>query len=71
MNKKQTFEEFLAEKHVEMQPEILDDDIPDAFDAWMSDMEQDELVRLADLYGMSRYNSGLKEGSDLIIEAIK
>ena len=69
--KQQTFEEFLGDIHYKQNPAILDDDLPDAFDAWMGEIEQDELIRLADLYGMSQFNEGIKRGSDVALEAIK
>jgi hypothetical protein len=45
---------------------LLDDDIPDAFADWMSNIDSDTLIRLADLYGKEKY----KEGKDAFIKGL-
>jgi hypothetical protein len=46
-----TFEDFLEEYHAEQYPEILDDDLPDAYMDWESGLEADDWMRLANIYG--------------------
>jgi len=46
-----TFEDFLEEYHSEQYPEILDDDLPDAYMDWESQLEIDDWMRLANIYG--------------------
>jgi len=46
----QTFEQFLAEKHVEQNPHLLDDMIPDDFNAWLERIDVDELIKYGDEY---------------------
>jgi len=45
------FEEFLQYYHAENYPEILDDDLPDAYSEWESELEADDWIRLANVYG--------------------
>lgn len=33
---KESFEEFLGRMHMEDEPTVLDDDLPDAFDNWLA-----------------------------------
>ena len=49
MKRYKTFEEFLIEKCFEESPQILDDDRPDFFDAWLSDLTADEILHYAEL----------------------
>lgn len=52
-----TFEEYLRDDVWE--PEgILDDDMPDAFDDWMSYLDVQTVVDLADDYGKKMYQEG-------------
>ena len=44
------FEDYLMEKFIEENPEYLDDDIPDAFANWCSEVEVDEMIERADDY---------------------
>ena len=41
------FEDFLKDKHAE-QYHGLDDDMPDAFEHWLSNLDVDELIKFAD-----------------------
>jgi hypothetical protein len=47
---KVNFEEYLREVHMKAYPQMLDDDLPDSFDAWLSGMDIDILIKFADLY---------------------
>ena len=38
------FERWMMERHVIAEPTILDDDLPDAFDAWIGNMSEGELA---------------------------
>ena len=49
---KETFEQFLHMKHMEAEPQILDDDLPDAFNDWL-EMDADEFIKLGQEYGDS------------------
>ena len=40
------FEEFLQEKHEEY-PELLDDDLSDAFEEWLEQLSTDEIIKYA------------------------
>jgi len=45
-----TFEEYLQKQFMRVQPGILDDDLPDAFDAWLSNLQADDFIRFGDEY---------------------
>ena len=45
------FEDFLQEKFIESNPTVLDDDIPNAFDDWLSgELDVDDWIRLGNQY---------------------
>lgn len=47
---KQSFEEYLRDNAWE--PEgVLDDDMPDAFDTWLSELDVSELIKYGEEYG--------------------
>lgn len=46
-----SFEDFLKEYHCKNSPEVLDDDLPDAYEAWVSELEPVEIMELAEKYG--------------------
>ena len=48
--KKPDFEDFLATKHAEQAVGVLDDDMPDDFNAWMENIDQEELIKFANQY---------------------
>jgi hypothetical protein len=39
-----TFEEWLQYKHSEWHPELLDDDLPDAYGDWVAGLSEDEWI---------------------------
>lgn len=41
------FEAYLQEVHQSENPELLDDDLPEAFNDWVSNLEGDDLVEYA------------------------
>lgn len=45
--KRFTFEEFLQEQHAENY-HGTDDAMPDAFDAWLTDLQADDFIKYAD-----------------------
>lgn len=63
MNKKpQTFEDFLKDKHYEQNPQLLDDDLSDAYDNWEPDVEQ--VIAWAEEWGNPNHNSPVKMESE-------
>lgn len=38
-----------------------DDDLPDAFEGWLANIEQDEMMELAEEFGQRQYEAGLAE----------
>lgn len=45
--KKIDFEDYLQDKFIRDNPYVLDDDIPDAFSDWISDLDPNELIEMA------------------------
>jgi len=62
------FENYLQEKHSEQYVGI-DDDMPDDFNDWLCALDPQEIIDYAELYGMGRFNAGLKEAQRMIDEA--
>ncbi len=44
------FEHYLSFVHAQTHPELLDDDLPDAFGEWMDTLSVDEWIEFADKY---------------------
>lgn len=53
--KYQDFDAFLREKHAE-DYHGTDDDMPDAFDHWLSNKEADEIMELAEVWGTKNFS---------------
>ena len=51
----QTFEDFLKEQHAEGYIGT-DDDMPDAFEDWVSNLEPENIIEYAELYGRKLSN---------------
>jgi uncharacterized protein (DUF1786 family) len=45
---KKTFEEYLEMVHMNENPMILDDDLPDDFDRWLSNLDVSEVMAYAE-----------------------
>lgn len=57
------FEQYLMEYFTANYPEILDDDIPDAFDNWLSeDADIDTIIKLGQKYSDEEYKKGFMDG---------
>ena len=50
MNKIKSFEQYLMDSCWEAEG-ILDDDMPDAFNAWLADLDIDEIMVYAEQWG--------------------
>ena len=57
---KDTFEDYLKELHAESYSGT-DDDMPEAFDAWLGELDVEALLRCGQIYGMSQHVKGMKE----------
>ena len=44
------FEDFLQDKFIKKNPMVLDDDIPDAFEDWLSEMDIQDCISYANEY---------------------
>lgn len=46
------FEKFLEEQCFEENPGVLDDDMEDYFESWLGNLDGDDFIRYADMYGV-------------------
>lgn len=68
-SKKLTFEDFLAEKHAK-QYKGLDDEMPDDFNNWLVEVEQDSIIKYADEYAKAQERDMLKKIRQIVIEDV-
>lgn len=62
----QTFEKWLEEDKWE--PEgVLDDDMPDAFDAWLAELDTQEVMDFAEEWGEKRF----LDGKELVLKTFE
>lgn len=50
MREYKDFEDFLQEKFIESNPTVLDDDIPDAFSNWLTELDSDDFIIYGNQY---------------------
>lgn len=59
---KQTFEEFLKERFIELREiggiPIIKDNVESMFDNWLVELEGEDYISWGDLYGRSQYIAG-------------
>ena len=67
---KRTFEDFLQDIHTQVASQlgVLDDDMPDHFDAWISEKNVDEIIEWGNLYGREQFLAGQQM---VLLEATK
>lgn len=46
------FEDYLLAMHVEENPELLDDDLPDNYPEWLGSLEPEDFIRYGTKYGL-------------------
>lgn len=64
------FEDFLRRWHGKGYMGT-DDDMPDAYDVWSSELETDDLIPLANIYAMESYTRGYHKATRNAISIIK
>ena len=57
---KKTFEDYLQDKHADHY-HGFDDDMPEAFDQWISELEKESIITYAESYGNEVYEAGKKD----------
>lgn len=55
------FEDYLQDRHCAENPEILDDDLPDAYNEWLDGFEQDDWIAHAEIYAKSKVHQAVEE----------
>lgn len=66
MEKSNTFEDYLQEKHADQYIGV--GGMPDDCNDWLCQLDPQELMDYGELYGMERFNAGLKEAQRMIDE---
>ena len=54
------FEDFLKDMCFSINPTVLDDNMPDYFDNWLSTLEGEDYIRYADSFGQLQYVNGME-----------
>lgn len=62
--KYKNFEEFLQYKCSEINPTVLDDELPDCFDNWLSNVDIDDVVEYGNEFSKLKYNEGVQDTVD-------
>lgn len=65
-----SFEDFLKEKHA-ADYHGTDDDMPDAFEAWLERLQIDEMLHFGQLAMMTAEIEGIKHGGEISRKAIR
>lgn len=65
-----TFEEYLEERHTELFPTVLDDDMPDHFDNWVGSLDADEVMRYAEDAVPKAFFAGFDHAKFIAFDAI-
>jgi len=58
---KETFENFLGRVHIEDEPTVLDDDIQEAYEAWLENLGIDLLIAYAEKWHIEQMLSALQK----------
>lgn len=58
MNETTTFEKFLENRFDLISEGILDDDLEDAYNDWVSNLDVQEIMEYAELYGKQQFIRG-------------
>ncbi len=57
--KDRTFEDFLQDMCFRLNPNVVDDDMSDFFDNWLSTIDGEEYIKWADLFAQERFLAGM------------
>lgn len=69
MKKYQEFEKYLEDR---WEPEgVLDDDMPDAFNDYLAELDVQEVMDSAEEWGSKMYDLGRLNGMDEVLEKMK
>jgi hypothetical protein len=62
------FEQYLQFKFMEDEPQVLDDDIPDAYESLIVEQDIDDVIKWATEYGNEKFIAGLERARELLKE---
>lgn len=70
MTKKITFEDYLKDVHAKDYTGT-DDDMPDDFESWVGELDVQEVMDFAEIYGLIQNKAGYQEAVDKYNEIVK
>ena len=65
-----SFIELLKERHAKNY-HGTDDDMPDAFDSWLVELDADEWIAYGEIAFLEGEKAGLKRGQEIALEVLK
>lgn len=70
MNKPTTFEDYLKEIHAR---EYMgtDDNMPDAFDGWLENVQVGDLIAYAEIAIKVAFVQGIERGGDMAVQTLR
>lgn len=57
--KERTFEDFLEDICFAINPTVLDDDMPDYFNNWLGELDGENYIKYAEMFGRERFLAGM------------
>lgn len=60
-----SFEDYLEKICFTINPSILDDDMPDFYDAWLGGLDGYQLIRYGQLYGEETFIEGTRANQNI------
>ena len=65
------FEDYIAEKHHEEYPEVLDDELPDHFSDWLCEIDPQAVIDYAESYAKIVYAKGRRDVHKEVTQAFE
>lgn len=56
-----TFEKYLEDICFKINPSVLDDDMPDFFDNWLGELDGEDYIKWAEIFGEKMYLQGKED----------
>ena len=60
---KESFEDYLKRTHMEDEPMVLDDDLPEAYESWLERTSQDLMIAYAEAWHTEQLIANLEYGN--------
>ena len=66
-----SFENFLQEVCFTINPTVLDDDMPDFFENWISRLDGEDYTKYGQLYGEKVFFEGFDHAKKIVLDSFK